>query len=245
MANVQVTSTIEELAARAAEMTVRVLQGAIAAQGHAVWVLAGGTAPMDAYVQLARSYREAVDWSKVLVLLGDERCVPDDDPEATWPHIYETLLKYLPLRPDHVLQPTPGVSAESASARYAQLLGALPYNERGVPRFDLLWLGMGEDGHTLSLFPGRPELALTQPFVVPVHDSPKPPADRITLTFGALTNVGECMILTAGDGKAEAVARALDDDMSLPIVQAVKVIELGRGQVTWLLDAAAGRMLAK
>jgi 6-phosphogluconolactonase len=112
-------------------------------------------------------------------------------------------------------------------------------DKQDIPKLDLVWLGMGEDGHTLSLFPGQEFLDESSELVLPIHNSPKPPPDRISLSLKALKNVTQCFILAQGAGKAEVVARALKQDLSLPIARAIKTIESGGGKVNWIIDKAA------
>jgi 6-phosphogluconolactonase len=103
----------------------------------------------------------------------------------------------------------------------------------------VVWLGVGPDGHCLSLFPGRAEVEVRDRLVVPVHGAPKPPPDRVSLTLAALGGVERLLVLATGEGKAEAVARARAGDLTLPITRAVATVQAGGGTVTWLLDRAA------
>jgi 6-phosphogluconolactonase len=102
---------------------------------------------------------------------------------------------------------------------------------------------MGEDGHCLSLFPGHPEVEITDRLAVDVHDSPKPPPDRLSLTLPALRGTGCCAIVAAGGGKAEVIARARAGDDALPVTRAVKEITEAGGTVRWLLDRDAAAKL--
>ncbi len=108
-----------------------------------------------------------------------------------------------------------------------------------APRLDVVWIGVGPDGHCLSLFPGRPEVEVRDRLVVPVCGAPKPPPDRVSLTLTALTGAERLLVLAAGAGKAEAVARARAGDQRLPLTRAVAAVERAGGTVTWLLDRAA------
>jgi 6-phosphogluconolactonase len=242
VADVQIKADPEALAVAAAELTVGTLNQAIAGSGQANWLLAGGSAPMRAYRLLAGPYRHQVDWSKVVVAIGDERCVPLDSPDANWPLINQALLEIVGLPKEHQLRPKSDLSPEVAAEDYAQQLGRLIPEGDSVPHFDLVWLGMGEDGHTLSLFPGHRALNTGDLLVVAVHDSPKPPPDRISLTLCALSNSSICLILAAGGGKSEIIAQAVAGD-SLPINQAINTIEVAGGRISWLLDEAAASQL--
>lgn len=236
MTQILIKDSLQIIAETAAAMVVEALNQAISTHGSATWVLAGGTAPMGAYKVLAEQFQDKVDWSKVFVLIGDERCVPVGHADSNWTQISSVFLDKVAIPESNKLRPTYELSAEEAAAQYEQVLSSLPNNEQGIPRFDHVWLGMGEDGHTLSLFPSHPALALTQPLVIPVHDSPKPPPDRISLTLRALTNASSCVIMAAGQGKADIIAQVMDGDPTLPIVQAVNTIEANGGGVIWLLD---------
>jgi 6-phosphogluconolactonase len=239
MAQFKVQPDVQSIGKVAASKTVEALNQAIRSYGTAVWVLAGGTAPMIAYSVLAAHYRSAVDWSKVAILIGDERCVPLDDIDSNWHQIAPIFLDVAPISAANKLRPKSDLSAEEAAADYAEVLARLPQIETGLPRFDVVWLGVGEDGHTLSLFPDHPGLQDTQQLVIAVHDSPKPPSDRITLTLKALQTTTSCIIMASGKNKTEVIRRVRQNDSRLPIVQAVRAIERGGGNVTWLVDPLA------
>jgi 6-phosphogluconolactonase len=244
MNEIRTEKDVQAVAELAAAEAWRALTNAIAEYGHAVWLLAGGTAPMAAYRMLATKYANKLDWDKVVFALGDERYVPIDDPDSNWRQIAEALLDPLKIPDDHRLRPpVEKTTPEAAAAVYEQMLMSLPRTPQAAIRFDLVWLGVGEDGHTLSLFPGRND-AFADAYTVAVHESPKPPADRLSLTFMALTGVQQCVIIATGAGKAQIMARALQHDSRLPIVQAAKVVEDTGGKVSWLLDEQAARSTA-
>jgi 6-phosphogluconolactonase len=226
------------LAEAAARIALDKLAAAIAARGQAVWVIAGGSTPMAAYRWLADHALEALDWSKVTVIIGDERCVPFDSPDSSWTQAEQAFLGRVRLSALS-LRPASDQTAEAAAAQYAALLRQLPQTAQGLPRLDHVWLGVGEDGHTLSLFPDHPSSAPSDELVLAVHDSPKPPPNRISLGFKALQAVESCLVLAAGTGKSSVVGRALQADASLPVARAVATVEQGGGEVIWLLDEAA------
>lgn len=237
---VQVVEGPGELAEAAARAAVADLEAAVEAHGTATWVLTGGGTPVAAYRRLAaHDLRAGVEWDRVRVAMGDERCVPPDHPDSNWGQAAAALLDHVPVPAHHLLRPQGELGAEPAADAYQATLAALPAAPGGAPRLEVVWLGVGEDGHCLSLFPGRPEVEVGDRLVVPVHDSPKPPPDRVSLTLAALAGTERLLVLAAGAGKAGAVARARAGDDRLPVTRAVAAVRSAGGSVTWLLDRAA------
>lgn len=224
------------LAHAAASDAIDTLNQAIDQHGSATWVLAGGSTPEAAYSIIASTYLEDVDWAKVTILIGDERIAALDSPESNWHQAEQLFLKHIP-QPT-LLRPKSNETAESGAGEYEQQLATLPKNEAELPRFDLVWLGMGEDGHTLSLFPGHPNFIPTDHLVIPVHNSPKPPEDRLSLTLTALKNSQKTLILISGNTKAKILETALFPDSDLPIAQAARLTH-----ANWYVDQAAAELL--
>lgn len=204
-------------------------------------VLTGGGVGID----LLRKLRElpaqrAVDWSRVELFWGDERFVAPDDAERNDKQAREALLDHVGVDPQRVhpmgADDGSGPSgAEQAAAEYATLLGRL-----GNPRFDVVLLGMGGEGHTLSVFPDSPAVHDEGHTVVAVHDCPKPPPDRVTLTLPVLAQADEAWVVAAGAAKAEAVAGAVGGtpETELPVAGARRA-----GTARWLLDREAASQL--
>jgi 6-phosphogluconolactonase len=260
-ARVRVVADPEELAEAAARAALADLEEAIDAHDTCIWVLTGGNTPLPAYRRLAgHELRSAVEWGRIRVAMGDERCVPPRDPESNWGQAAAALLDHVPLGDDQRLRIRGELGAEAAAADYEAVLRRLPpapgwedlsaigreeppSPRRGehpvAPRLEVVWLGVGPDGHCLSLFPGRPEVEVRDRLVVPVHGAPKPPPDRVSLTLAALRGVERLVVLAAGADKADAVAGARAGDQSLPVTRAVATVEAAGGTVTWLLDRAA------
>jgi 6-phosphogluconolactonase len=227
------------VAETAASMLAEDIAAAVESRGRAVWVAAGGSTPAAAYEILADRYATSVRWGETMIAMGDERCVPLEDPDSNWGQLAERLLDRLTVDAPKLLVPRCELSARAAASDYQARLASLDRLPSGLPRLDHVWIGLGEDGHTLSLFPGHlAELQSTE-LVVAVHDSPKPPSDRISLTLEALKGAVHCLVLATGDGKREIAKRALAEDASLPVVAAMRVVEGAGGVVTWLLDEAA------
>lgn len=210
-------------------------------------VLTGGTVGIRTLVAAATSpLRTAVDWSGVHLWWGDERFLPAGDPDRNETQARDALLDDLVessgLPPENIhAAPAHGEGAgraatpEAAAVAYADELARFAPEGTATPEFDVLLLGMGPDGHVASLFPEHP--ALEAPgWTVGVHESPKPPSQRVSLTFAAIGRADEVWVVAAGAEKAERAALALADG---PVTQVPAVRAVGRRRTLWLLDSAA------
>jgi 6-phosphogluconolactonase len=160
-ATLHVTADGTALAEAAALAAADALRAAVDAHGDATWVLAGGSTPLAAYEVLATRLRDRVPWERLRVLMGDERLVPVDDPDSNWGRAADALLARVPVPPAGLLRPPVELPGPEAAAAYDATLRSLPATPAGWPRLDVVWIGMGEDGHCLSLVPGRPEVDVT------------------------------------------------------------------------------------
>ncbi|WP_159805283.1 6-phosphogluconolactonase [Cellulomonas citrea] len=190
---------------------------------------------------------EHVDWSAVHLWWGDERFLPSGDPERNETGARAALIDPLGDRlPAANVHPVPGPGPatpdpESAARAYRVELAAWAPAGEQLPRFDVLLLGVGPDAHVASLFPGLPGPQVDDEIVVGVHDSPKPPPLRVSLTFPAIRTAAQVWLVAAGAEKAAAVASALSGASPEQVPAAGAV---GREQTLWLLDAAAAAVAA-
>lgn len=186
----------------AARELASLVAGAIAREGRCRLGLAGGRTPRPVYESLAAGCGlPPIDWDRVELFFGDERCVPPDDPESNFRMVRESLLDRLPRPPRAVLR-MEGERCPEAAERY----------EARLPdRLDVLVLGMGADGHTASLFPGSPALHERRRRVLCVR-APVPPELRLTVTPPVIEAAREIVLLAAGRSKAEALARVMADE---------------------------------
>jgi 6-phosphogluconolactonase len=240
--------TPEQVSAEAASRVAIALADALQTQEVATFVLAGGRLPPIANGILSEKYTDAIDWSRVIFLIGDERCVPLDNPDSSWLSALAMFEGHPEIPENNKLRPKSNLSAEQAAASYERTILKLPKHHSGLPVFNHLWLGIGEDGHTLSIFPNHASMELAQQtdaLVIAVHDSPKPPPDRISLSLKALKGVESALVFMSGVGKAPIVAQIADGDTSLPIVVASQTIINAGGRVTWLIDDDAASLLTK
>jgi 6-phosphogluconolactonase len=205
-----VLATAEEVAEAAAAEIAE----ALSAGGSLV--LTGGTSPRRAYELLAGL---SVPWGRVAVLFGDERCVPPLDPESNYAMAKESLLDRV--NPATVYRIPGELGPDQGADAYASVVAE-------VAPFDFVLLGVGEDGHVNSLFPGHRALRATG-LTAGIHDSPKPPPERVTMTFEALRDARRILIIATGAGKASAVAAARRGKTPSGMI----------ANARWLIDRAA------
>ncbi|MBY8887423.1 6-phosphogluconolactonase [Streptomyces sp. PTM05] len=235
--------------AAAARLITRIVD-AQAARGSASVVLTGGRNGNALLAALAEApARDAVDWGRLDLWWGDERYLPEGDPERNVTQARQALLDAVPVDPARV-HPMPasdgghGSDADAAAEGYAAELAkaAGPEDHAGVPSFDVLMLGVGPDAHVASLFPEHPGVRETERTVIGVHGSPKPPPTRISLTLPAIRAAREVWLLAAGEDKANAAAMALSGAGE---IQAPAAGAYGRGRTLWLLDRTAAAQLPR
>lgn len=214
------------LARAAAEHIQERSREVIAQRGEFRIVLAGGATPETVYQRLAGL---ATDWSRWRIYYGDERCVPANHAQRNSLMAATSWLDRVPIAADNIYPINAEAGAETAARAYANIV-------REACPFDLVLLGMGEDGHTASLFPGHAHDPAE--LVHAVHDAPKPPPDRVSLGLAVLNDAEAVMILVTGEGKREAVAR-WRAGADLPVARIH-----GRHGVDAYLDAAAGGDMA-
>ncbi|MFA5371880.1 MAG: 6-phosphogluconolactonase [Sideroxydans sp.] len=197
----------EALAAAVARRLAALIGQAITARGVCRLALAGGETPRQCYAELGSL---AVDWTRVQIYFGDERCLPAGDTQRNDEMARQSLLQRVGIPSANVHAVAAELGALRAAADYvARLKDALP--------LDIVLLGMGEDGHTASLFPGNPAL-LANEAAVAVFDAPKPPPERVSLSLGTLNTVRHKLFLVAGAGKRDALSRIVRGEV-LPAAQ--------------------------
>jgi 6-phosphogluconolactonase len=211
LAKFTVLATAEDVAADAAADIAQALRA-----GARSLVLAGGNTPKRCYELLSEL---DVQWGRVSVLFGDERCVPPLDPESNYRMAKETLIDRV--SPANVYRIPAELGPDEGADVYAEVV-------EFVAPFDLVVLGVGEDGHTASLFPGHAALS-ADGLTVGIHDAPKPPPERVSLTLGVLRDARRVIILATGAGKADAVARARRREVPSGMIPRAR----------WVIDRAA------
>lgn len=234
--NVRVCETSQDLAKAAAGSFAEEAARSVRDRGRFTVALAGGSTPKALYELLATGYPSTLGWDRVHAFFGDERTVPSDHEDSNYRMAYETLLSRVPLGSVHRMRGEldPAEAAVLYEKELVEFFG-------GPPRLDLVLLGIGEDGHTASLFPGTPALDVTDRWTVenPVE---KLNTIRLTLTVPAINAAKRVIFLVAGEGKAGALKEILEGDAN-PHDYPAKLIQ-PEGGATWIVDQAAAQLLS-
>ncbi len=213
------------LQAAAAEAVLQSANNAIASRGRFLIVLAGGTTPREIYQRLRNG---DTDWSKWHVYYGDERCLPPGHGDRNSRMAEESLLQHVAIPAGQIHAMPAELGPDQAAQSYSQLLA-------GVGEFDCVLLGVGEDAHTASLFPGQSWENASNAPAIPVRNAPKPPPERVSLSASRLSNARQVIFLVTGAGKRDAVQQWHNDAL-LPVA----AIRPSAGVDVWLDRAAAG-----
>jgi 6-phosphogluconolactonase len=226
----------DALAETAARWVADTISAAVTARSRCFLALAGGETPRACYQTLSGPpFHDDVPWAAVHVYWSDERLVPRDDPASNYGMARAALLDRVPI-PREQIHPAPVSEPDgrAAAEAYARELAALPRDPGGRPRFDLILLGLGEDGHTASLFPGDPALDDQESWVRAVHAG-KPPPNRITFTLPVINAARVILFLVQGAGKRSALQAVRRRDPRLPASH-VQPID---GELRFIVDREA------
>ncbi|HEY1292986.1 MAG TPA: 6-phosphogluconolactonase [Chloroflexota bacterium] len=241
MTAIRVLPDAAALADAAARQIVERAQAAIDARGVFSIALSGGSTPRELHHRLASApLAQRVDWQRVHVFFGDERCVPPDDPQSNYHMAQETLLSRVPIPPAQVHRMRGELPPEEAAADYTGQLEA--FFEDEPPRLDVIVLGMGDNGHTASLFPGLTAVHEQQRWVV-AENVPEVGMWRITLTPVVLNLGHQVLFLVAGEAKASMLREVLEGAYA-PDERPAQIVRPAPGEVIWLVDAAAAAKLS-
>jgi 6-phosphogluconolactonase len=232
-------SDLDSLSQAAAERVVSLAHEAVAREGRFSLVLAGGSTPTRLYDLLATAYRDRMPWPDTHLFWGDERFVPFDHPASNAATARKHLVGRVPVPPDQVHPiPTDAESEMAAASEYARMIRE--YFEAGrSPGFDLVLLGLGEDGHTASLFPENMEADLSDTGLVRAVLGPasRPPRSRITLTYTALNQSRHALFLVSGANKRDPLRSILRNSSAAKTLPAARVEALNT--VEWFADREA------
>ncbi len=241
--SIVVLATAANLFHAAAEEFISTARTAIGAQGRFTVALAGGSTPKGLYSLLASNYGNFA-WNRVFLFFGDERHVPPTDPESNYRMANESLIAKISIPAENVFRvPAENPDAAAAALNYENdLRRFFELKPQQFPRFDLILLGLGPDGHTASLFPDSPALEEQSRLVV-ANWVAKFNAYRITFTFPVLNRAAEVMFLTCGADKADMVRQVLETKTTPPLPS--QRVQPSDGKLLWMLDEAAAAKLKR
>jgi len=232
----------DELSQAAAAWIAQVIEETLKTQDRFTIALSGGSTPYKLHLILAASpLKEKIDWSKIHVFWGDERAVPFDDERNNAKMAYDTLLNHVPIPADQIHIMRTDIAPEASAAAYEKILHT--YFDEQETSFDLVLLGMGDDGHTLSLFPGteivRERKAWAKAFYLTAQEM-----FRITITAPIANKSARIAFLAAGEKKANTLKNVLEGEFQ-PDIYPSQLIKPVNGELHWFLDEDAAKLLTK
>lgn len=240
--DIRVFEDLPALSRAAASLFIDSCSQAIQQRRWALAALSGGSTPTELYHLLAQPPNAGqIDWARVHIFWGDERCVPPDDPESNYRQASEALLSRVPIPQQNVHRVQGEAAPPDAALSYALELKRFASPPLSWPRFDLVLLGMGDDGHTASLFPGSP-VAVTAPTAAVKADYQGRPADRVTLTPVLFNEARRIVFLVSGQSKSQTLANVLNGDYDPDLLPAQRIRPVD-GELIWLVDRAAASRL--
>jgi 6-phosphogluconolactonase len=238
---IRVFKDIEKLSRAAAHLFIEQATQSIAERSQFLVALNGGSTPTRLFEMLATNFRERVDWNKVHLFWGDERCVPPDDPGSSYGQAQALMLSRVPVPEANVHRIKGELGPLEASNDYNLVLKEFSLPPFVWPRFDLVYLGMGEDGHTASLFPDSP-IEVSEPTMPVTAHYQDRPANRVTVTPIVFNSARMVVFMATSEKKAQTLAEVLTGRYN-PELYPAQRIEPKDGRLIWLVDQAAGNKL--
>jgi 6-phosphogluconolactonase len=237
----QIVADAAELYRTAAQEFTRCANAAIADRGRFSVALSGGNTPRGVYAELAAQKKDSLPWNEIYIFFGDERHVPPEDPESNYRMARESLLSRVPIPEENVHRVLAELPAPVAAVQYEIDMRAFFKLPPGAfPRFDLVFLGLGDDGHTASLFPGSQALH-EQSRIVVANFVEKFNTDRITFTYPVLNHAHQVVFLVSGKSKAQTVREVFTSREGSYPAQGVQPED---GKLLWIVDRDAAGLLA-
>jgi 6-phosphogluconolactonase len=245
MTNLHVCRDPQDLYEQATALFMRLSNEAAAARGRFTVALSGGSTPKGLYALLGKAeIARRIPWSQISLFWGDERCVPPTHPESNYHMVEETLLSHVPIPPRNIHRiPTERDPLQAASSYEAVLREAFALADNAWPRFDLILLGIGTDGHTASLFPATAGLHENTRLVI-AHYVDKLQAWRVTLTPPVINKAAHVVFLACGADKAEPLREILQGTQQ-PERLPAQLVRPSEGVLLWLVDEAAASLLKR
>jgi len=240
---IRIFNDLETLSRYAANLFAGQAARSIAERNQFLVALNGGSTPNRLFQLLGTEFRDNMDWGKIHVFWGDERCVPPEDEGSSYGQAREILLSRVPIPDSNIHRIKGEYEPAEASREYSRILKEYASPPLEWPRFDLVYLGMGEDGHTASLFPGSP-VDISEPTLPVTAQYQDRPANRVTLTPVVFNSARMVVFMATGEKKAITLAEVLSDRYNAEQYPAQR-IKPKDGRLIWLLDKDAASKLPK
>ena len=241
--DIRIFKDLEKLSRHAANIFVEQAARSITERGRFLVALNGGSTPTRLFQLLATDSYDKVDWSKAHIFWGDERCVPPDDPGSSYGQARDTLFSHVSIPESSIHRVKTELRPAEAAKDYSLTLNRFASPLLDVPRFDLVYLGLGEDGHTASLFPGSPVYVTESVMPVTAHYQDRP-ANRVTMTQLVFNQAHDIVFMATGEKKAITLAEVLSDRYN-PELYPAQRIDPKDGELIWLVDEGAASRLPK
>lgn len=235
---IDVSKNIDELSEKVAKL---LQSGANDTEDYFTVALSGGSTPKAIFKYLAQNYKDKILWNKIKFFWGDERCVPADHPDSNYLMTKENLFDEIEMPAQNIFAIDGDNNPSNEAVRYSNIIIENVVTKNGIPSFDLILLGLGEDGHTASIFPGQIEL-LNSKNICEVAQHPELCQKRITLTGEVINNASEIIFLVTGTGKAKMIDTIINKKNDFEKLPA-SFVKPKHGKLTWRLDEAAASLL--
>lgn len=238
--NLLIYKTKQELLTDLARYIIKIAEQSISEQDYFNFVLTGGNSPKELYQMLSTTYKDSIDWSKVYFFFGDERNVPFNHESYNGLMAKESILDPLGIAADHIFYVDTSLAPEKAAIEYQKAINK--HFDGGDISFDLILLGMGDDAHTASLFPGTDILKMREATVDAVYVD-KLSTYRISFTAPLINKAKNVAFLVFGESKAQAIKQVIEGEKSNPKLYPSQLIEPFDGHLTWFIDDQAASLL--
>jgi 6-phosphogluconolactonase len=241
--NINIFDTPEELAKGFVEIFKSKIDSLLITNEKINIAISGGNTPLLLFNVLAENYENKIEWSRINFFWADERCVPPDSPESNFGSAYNALFRNIVISPANIHRIKGEAVPEEEAERYSGEVRQLVSAKHSLPSFDLILLGIGEDGHTASIFPGQEELIMSDKlYAVSYH--PATGQKRITMTGKIINNSTDVSFLVSGRNKAEIVSRIINKKGNTENLPAANIAPLS-GSLNWFMDLSAAEKLEK
>jgi len=237
--SIKIFPTVEKLAESFAELLQQNVDKTDDNDFYSI-ALSGGSTPNKIFRYLSENYKDKINWAKIKIFFGDERCVPPDDEESNYRMANESLLKNISIPKENIFRIKGENNPAKEASRYEEVLKSNLPSLKGISQFDLILLGLGEDGHTASIFPNQLNLFYSARLCeVAVH--PQTKQKRITLTGKIINNAKHVLFLVTGKNKASVLSKIIDVNISKSVYPA-SLVNPKNGKLNWFLDLEASKM---